>query len=422
MKVSAIMHRSVITVTEDVLLKEAGRLIFTLGIAGLPVVRGKKLVGIVTEADMLSKMHPTIQEVIEDYAHATDFESMAKNMRSLLENPVSKIMNQGVISVSSDTPLMKAHSLMLVNGFSRLPIVNNKNELVGIISQGDIFRTILKEEIPKIEKERYAGFISKYYDQMVNWDTRFEYECPAIFNLFEGEKVKNILDLGAWTGEHTIGLVKKSKYSVLGLDHNPIMIKISNDKKKNLPKEIRKRINFCLTDFTNIRSLTKEKFDAIICMGNSLPYLPLGPDSLFREVSKVIADKAVVVIQILNFKKVLMSKNRLLSFNIHQEAIGRESRKQLSIEFFDHKNEDVLLHNTVIFDNDGINWIYEGITSIEIYNVKKQDLEQALRKSGFKEVSFYGNIGEYQGAYGEFSFEAPFKPSESDWLNVVAKR
>lgn len=421
MKTSDIMHRSVITVTEDTPIKEVARLIFSLGIAGIPVVRGKKLVGIVTEEDILSRMHPTIQEVIEDYTHATDFESMAKNIRPLLDAPVSKVMNSRVISVISDTPLMKAHSLMQINRFSRLPIVNSRNELVGIISQGDIFRDIIKDEIPKLEQERYAGFISRYYDQMVNWDKRFNEEFPALFKVFEKNKVKNILDVGVWTGEYTIGLVKKSNYSILGLDNNPVMIKMSNEKKARLPKDARRRLNFALTDYEDIHSLTKDKFDAVVCMGNSLPYISVNLGGLFKNLSKVISDNAIVIVQLLNFEKILSSKNRLLSFSL-QKASNKDGREQLSIEFFDRRGNNHLLHNTIIFDNDGTNWIYKGITTMDVYNIQKDDMEEALKKAGFRKISFFGNEGEYQGDYGKLSLESPFKPLESDWLNVVASR
>ncbi len=421
MKVSDIMHRSVVTVTEETFLKEVGRIIFSLGIAGVPVVRGKKLVGIITEQDILSKMHPTMQEIVEDYFHATNFETMAKNMKQLLETTVGSAMNPNVVSVTADTDLMKAHSLMMVNKFSRLPIVNNKNELIGIISQGDVFRSIIKDEIPELEMARYAGFIGRYYDQMIDWEKRFNYEFPTLFKLFQKEKVKNVLDIGVWTGEYTIGLAKKSSYSILGLDHNPTMIKMANDKKKRLPKDLRQRLDFALTNFIDMSSIAKRKFDALICMGNALPYVPLCPDALFKEVSKIMAKNATVVLQLLNFEKILKSKNRLLSFGF-QKASDKEGRRHLSVEFFDHKNKDILLHNTVIFDYDGINWIYKGITTIEVRNIKKEYMEQVLKNCGFKSVSFSGSKGEYQGESGQLSFEGEFKPLESDWLNVVAKR
>ena len=46
------------------------------------------------------------------------------------------------------TPLMRALSIMLANSISSLPVVNDNGYLVGIISQGDIFRALAGTEIP----------------------------------------------------------------------------------------------------------------------------------------------------------------------------------------------------------------------------------------------------------------------------------
>jgi CBS domain-containing protein/SAM-dependent methyltransferase len=422
MKVSDVMHRNVVTVTEGVSLKEAGRLIFSLGIAGIPVVKRKKLVGVITEQIILSKMHPTLQDLIDDYIHAKDFDSMAKSVHDILNVSVGEVMETRVATISPDAPIMLAHSEMQMNKFTRLPVVDEKNELIGVISQGDIFRAILKDEMPILERERYAGFISKYYDQMIDWEKRFDTEFPALFRLFENKNVKKILEIGTWTGEYAIGLVRRSRYSILGLDSTSVMIKISNEKKAKLPSEIRKRISFAIADYADVSSLGKDKFDALICMDNHLPYNPIDLSVLFSNLSKMMLDKSIAVINLLNFEKILNSKNRLLNFSINKITDGDNKREQLFVEFFDRKDESGLLHNTIIFEYDGINWIYKGITTIEIKNIKKKDLAYALKKVGFKNISFFGNAGNYQGEFGKLSLETPFDPINSDWMTVVAER
>lgn len=421
MKVLDIMHKILITVSEDESLKEVGRLIFSLGIAGIPVVRGKKLVGIITEQDILAKIHPTMQEVIEDYVHAVDFDAMAKNIKYLLDITAGEAMNKNVRTVSPDTPVMEAHSTMLVHQFSRLPVINTKGDLVGIVSQGDIFREILKDRIPELEGERYAGFIARYYDQMVNWVKRFDNEFPELFKALNKEEVKSIIDGGSWTGEYTLGLAQRSNYDILGLDHNPIMVKMSQEKRNKLSVAIRKRVSFLLTNFKNLNSLIDKKFDAAIFMGNSFPYIPAAPEVVLKSISDVLRKQnPIIILQLLNFEKILKTENRLLSFTIQPSK--EKTQEQLSIEFFDTENKNFLRHNVVIFGSDGTNWIYKGITTIEVHNIKKDDIKNALRKAGFRKISFFGNVGEHQGDYGKLSFSEPYKPLESDWLNVVAKR
>lgn len=421
MKVSDVMQTSIVTVSEDTPLREVERLIFSLGIAGVPVVKAKKLIGIVTEQDILSRLYPTVQDIIEDYTHARNFDEMENNVSKLFYTPVKEIMNKRVTTVSPSTPLMKAHSLMLTRQFSRLPIVDENKNLIGIISQGDIFRHILKSQIPHLEQERYAGFIAQQYDLMVNWERRFEFEYPALYRLFSKEKAYKILDIGVWTGEYTVRLAKKGDFTICGLDHNKIMIEIAEKKKQKLPRKIRDRVSFLLTDFTDFAGQLSDPYDAVICMGNALPYLPIDQKNLFKQANKVLRNQnGIIILQIINFEKILKKQDRLLSFKI--EKSKERGTEHLFLEFFDHGKGGPLLHHLVVFESTGANWMYKGITSVPVYDVRKDDLEKNLHAAGFTDVSFSGNRGDYQGDYGQLSLSKPFDVDESDWLNVIAKR
>ncbi len=420
MKVADIMRRSLVTVSEDTPLKEVGRLIFSLGLAGIPVVKDKKLIGIVTEKDLLIKFHPSVAEYMEDPVHAADFEQMEKRLGEFLNVPAKQIMSKNPTTITSDTPLVKAQSIMAVNHISRLPIVDRDGNLIGIVSQGDIFRELVKNEMPAIEKERYAGFIARHYDLMVSWQKRFADEFPPLLSQFKKHNVKSVLDVGVWTGEYTIGLAKKG-FKILGLDNHNIMIKISEDKRTKLSKNLKKNLSFMLTDYSDFSGRIMEKLDAAICMGNSLPYIPVSLAILFREVSKSLRKKnAVLILQILNFEKILKSKNRLISFIIQKGDI--KEKEHLFVEFFDKPKGRTIMHHVVIFDSDGKNWIYKGITSIPVQDVRKNEVVNILKKNGFKKVVASGNAGEYQGEFGKLSFEDPFDPSNSDFLNVLAVR
>lgn len=420
MKVSDIMQRSLVTVSEETPLKEVGRLIFSLGLAGIPVVKDRKLVGIVTEKDILTKFHPTMQEYMEDPVNTADFEKMEENLGYFLNVPASEIMSKNPITIPADTPLVKAQSLMLVNRVSRLPIVNKEGNLIGIVSQGDIFRGLLKKEIPALEKERYAGFIARHYDLMVDWKKRFAGEFPTLLKMFQRENVKKVLDVGVWTGEYTIGLAKKG-IQLIGIDNHNIMIKMSDEKRAKLPLSVRKNVSFILTDYTDFVKKIDEKLDAAIIMGNSLPYIPVSLPVLFGQISQLLKDKnAVVILQILNFEKILKSKNRLISFII-QKGEGAD-KEHLFMEFFDQPKGKTMMHHVVIFDYDGQNWRYKGITSIPVFDIRRKDVEGVLKKFGFKKIFVGGNPGEYQGEYGNLSFDEHFDPGESDFLNVLAIR
>jgi len=252
---------------------------------------------------------------------------------------------------------------------------------------------------------------------MVKWDKRFKYEFPVLFKLFEKNKAHSILDLGAWTGEYSISLAKEG-YRVVGLDHNPVMFKLGEDKKKKLPLKVRKNIDFKLTDFENFPKELNEKFDAVFCMGNALPYIPVKADRLFKEAAESLRDNGVFVLQVLNIEKILKKGNQLLDFRV--DVVDHE-KQHLFIEFFEQP-KDHLFHHVIVFDFDGQNWIYKGLTSIEIHCYSKENIVNALKSAGFNKILISGNVGDHQGEYGKFSLTEPYEPNKSDWLNVVAKR
>jgi acetoin utilization protein AcuB len=52
LKVEKVMSKNVVTVPEDVPLEEAARIMADRGVGGLPIMRGRSLVGIITESDL----------------------------------------------------------------------------------------------------------------------------------------------------------------------------------------------------------------------------------------------------------------------------------------------------------------------------------------------------------------------------------
>lgn len=399
MNVSDIMQSSVLWVPFDTPVKEVARTIFTTGISGLPVLKDKKLVGIITEEDILSHMYPQTK---------------------LMDIPASKIMNNKVVSVLLSTPLSKAEKIMLENKFSRLPVVDATGNLVGIVSQGDIFREVIKDELPAMDKDHYAEFIAENYDMMINWDQRFEEEFPSLLRVFRRDNVKKVLDLGIWTGIFSIGLSQEG-VEVTGLENNHFLLKIAQENKAKLSKKAQQNISFQHSDFTNVAADVKGSFDAAISLGNSLLYLPGDTTQILKGVRKVLNDRGLIILQILNTDRVLDKKQRLLNFQI-QKAKKGSGQEHLFLEFFDRKDEDTLNHNLVVFDGNKDNWMYKGTTTIPVKYFQEKDIRKMLEDAGFTDISVSGYQSEYQGEYTPISFIKPYDPKTSDWMVVIAKK
>ncbi|EKE14217.1 MAG: methyltransferase type 11 [uncultured bacterium] len=257
---------------------------------------------------------------------------------------------------------------------------------------------------------------------MFDWDKRMKNESETLASIFKKNKIKNLIDLGVWTGEYTIRLAKKLLCQILGLDHNSLMIKLCEAKKEKLEPIIKKRVSFMLSDFTNLPNTINHKYDSAICMGNALPYLPTIPIKLFKEVSSVLKNDGLIIIQMLNLEKILKTEDKLISFDI-QKTQQNHQKEYLSLEFFDSKKQDdFLTHHIIIFDSDGENWSFKGVTSIPVRYITKNDLEKALVQAGFAEIAISGSIGKYQNDYGELSFSKPFDVENDDFLNILAKK
>lgn len=406
MKVRDVMQTSVITVDENDSIKKIARLIFSLNTAGFPVLKDKKLIGFITEEDIFFNFYDVSGKVQKNDGELSKI--LEKTAKDLMVKPMT---------VSADTLLVDAQLMMYKNNFTRLPVVDSDNNFLGNITRGDIFRSILREEIPRLEQGQYAEFMAENYDLMVDWDKRTEYEFPTLFRIFKNNKVKKIMDLGSWTGEYAIRLAREG-IEVIGVDHNELMVALAKDKRSKLPDNIKKRVDFELSDFLDLtRKFKSGSFDGVVSLGTSLAYLPQKPEHVLKDLHKIIKKDGVIVLQLLNMERVIEEKGRFLNFKIKKT----DSKEELFIEYFDKKNENTLMHNIVNFTRDGGRWIFGGINSIEVHYIKNDEVATLLQKAGFKDISITGNKGEYKGQFGQMSLVKPFYPQTSEWMTVVAK-
>ncbi|MBI3988205.1 MAG: CBS domain-containing protein [candidate division NC10 bacterium] len=121
-----------ITVTKEKSVRQAWRLIREKGIRRLPVVEGKKLIGIVTDRDLrLALPSPLQVEAIEELLQRFD------------RLKVQDIMRKDVIVVSPETPVEDAAWILISRKIGGLPVVSGE-ELVGIITETDLLEALVE--------------------------------------------------------------------------------------------------------------------------------------------------------------------------------------------------------------------------------------------------------------------------------------
>lgn len=146
MTVSEIMSRAVMTVTPDTTYRDLCKKIFSTHIHTLPVIDGqKKLLGIVTRKDILERLYPKYQDVMDYLETPQDFEAMEERIQEMAPIKAKDIMCRTVIFSRESTLVMRALSRMIVRHVDQLPVLNDDDEVVGVITKGDIFYSLFRK-------------------------------------------------------------------------------------------------------------------------------------------------------------------------------------------------------------------------------------------------------------------------------------
>jgi acetoin utilization protein AcuB len=132
------MTRQPISVDEDTSVIDAAALMREKKIRRFPVLRGNELVGIVTDRDLRSAAPSQIIKLDDEERELTP------ELHSLLSRiKIGLIMSRDVITVDPEQTIVAAALLMLKFHISGLPVVDSRGELVGIITERDIFEVLV---------------------------------------------------------------------------------------------------------------------------------------------------------------------------------------------------------------------------------------------------------------------------------------
>ncbi len=156
MKVRDAMNKDVITCRPDDHISKLVELFKENHISGLPVVENAKVVGIVSETDLIKLFKapefsddiflPSPFEIIEmPIRSVIRFDEFKKALEDIRLKPVKDIMKKKVYSISPESSLEDASGMMIKYRVNRLPVIDN-GKLVGIIVRSDIIRGLSREQ------------------------------------------------------------------------------------------------------------------------------------------------------------------------------------------------------------------------------------------------------------------------------------
>jgi CBS domain-containing protein len=126
------------------------RVISESGLPGVPVVEGDRIVGIVTEKDLIERQAdvevPTPLPFLDAIFLLDAGRDFDDELRHVLAVTAGQLMTSPVFNILETATLSEVATLMVDEDVNPVPVVNDAHELVGIVSRADLVRVIARLE------------------------------------------------------------------------------------------------------------------------------------------------------------------------------------------------------------------------------------------------------------------------------------
>jgi CBS domain-containing protein len=148
MKARDVMTSPVITATPETPVRDVAALLLERKISGLPIVEGGRVVGILSESDLLRRVETGterrrpkwLEALIDPNIQAADF----SQSRGVLARDV---MSREVVAVESTMDLGQVARIFEQHRIKRVPVIDN-GQLVGIVSRANLLRALMVYQPP----------------------------------------------------------------------------------------------------------------------------------------------------------------------------------------------------------------------------------------------------------------------------------
>lgn len=151
MRVQDLMTANPLTVRTTATLKDAAALLVEHRISGLPVVDDEgRALGVLSEGDILFKeseapeRRSVFSRMLAAHPNGADLKLSART--------VGEAMTAPALTIGPRRPVTKAATTMIERGVNRLPVVDNDERVIGIITRADLVRAFVRSDA-EVERE-----------------------------------------------------------------------------------------------------------------------------------------------------------------------------------------------------------------------------------------------------------------------------
>lgn len=223
------------------------------------------------------------------------------------------------------------------------------------------------------------------YDRFIRWERRLAHELPFIEEQLAAVGARRVLDVACGTGKHAIALAQRG-YQVTGADLSAGMIERARGNAADAGCDVQ----FIAAGFGQLEAQVEGSFDALLCLGNSLPHV-LTQEELhgtLADFASVLRPGGLLFIQTRNFDRVLASEERWMAPLSHREG----EREWVFLRLYDFNADGPLSFHVITLAREGGGAWTQQVESTQLRPWRQADLLPVIAGTGFAEVRLYGDM------------------------------
>lgn len=227
--------------------------------------------------------------------------------------------------------------------------------------------------------------LARAFDVMTDWPSRLDHEMPFLLRTLEAHKARDVLDAACGTGWHAITLAQKG-YTAAGCDASPAMIERARANATQSGVEVR----FEAVDFAHL-DIFREKFDAVLCLGNSLPHLASREELVdaLRQMRARLNPGGFLILHNLNYDLRMKKKPRFFSASGNADTVVWR--------FADYGPEFITFHTALFERGSKERTRGMGSWSVQVNStlqrpLLRRELDASLTLTGFGNIHHYGGL------------------------------
>jgi glycine/sarcosine N-methyltransferase len=226
---------------------------------------------------------------------------------------------------------------------------------------------------------QFYDALANEYDEMTGMEERFKKERSYFQIIVEQYGVKTALDAGCGTGFHSILLAQLGvQVTATDISEQMLLQTKINAEKKGV------QVDTIQTSFHNMQESVYETFDAVFCLGNSLPHL-LTERELFdalRGFKNVLNPEGRLFVQTLNYDRILKHRERIQNI--------KEINGKIFIRFYDYMDKTLLFNILTMQKSDDV--FKHSLQSVRLYPWRSLAIVRSLKDAGFNSTQLFGGM------------------------------